>query len=105
VAKAVSRGGGPALFRGVHALTQKEVEVEYRPTRFADFETVKELSGQRPVPVLIDGATVVYDSWKIATYLEDRFPNHPLLFEEQAGRAMTRLVNLWTDSTLHPPLR
>jgi glutathione S-transferase len=51
-----------------------------------------------------DGA-VVYDSWNIALYLEDRFPEKPTLFGGSASRAATRFVNHWADTTFHLPLR
>ena len=78
----------------------KGLEVEYRPTRFADVETIKQLSGQPLVPILVDGATVVHDSWRIALYLEDRFPEWPTLFGDDAARAGARCINLWSDTLL-----
>jgi len=95
----------PFSWRTRFALAHKELDVEYRPTRFCDVETIQKLSGQRLVPILIDGETVVHDSWNIATYLEDRFPDRPSLFGESASRAITRLVNHWADTTFHMPLR
>jgi glutathione S-transferase len=37
------------------------------------------------------------DSWTIACYLEDRYPNRPSLFGEAAGRALSRFVSHWSD--------
>ena len=99
------RRPSPFSWRIRYALTHKGADVEYRPTRFADVETIRQLSGQHFVPILVDGTTVVHDSWKIAIYLEDRFPDRPSLFEGSAGRAATRLINLWSDSTIHLPMR
>jgi glutathione S-transferase len=95
----------PFSWRTRYALTHKDLDVEYRRMRFCDVETIQRLSGQRLVPILIDGDTVVNDSWNIATYLEDRFPDRPSLFGESASRAVTRLVNHWADTTFHLPLR
>jgi glutathione S-transferase len=95
----------PFSWRIRYALAHKELKVEYRPTRFSDVETVKKLSGQKFVPILVDGQTVVHDSWNIVTYLEERFPDRPSLFEGSSSRAVTRLLNHWVDTTLHPPLR
>ena len=94
------RRPSPFSWRIRYALTHKGPEVEYRPTRFADVETIKRLSGQPFVPILVDGATVVHDSWRIATYLEDRFPERPALFGDEAARAGTRFLNLWADTLL-----
>jgi glutathione S-transferase len=95
----------PFSWRVRYALAHKQLDTEYRPTRFVDVETIRNLSGQKFVPILVDGQTVVHDSWNIATYLEDRFPNRPSLFEGSASRAVTRLVNHWADSVLYLPLR
>jgi glutathione S-transferase len=87
-----------------YALAHKALDVEYRPMRHADVETIQNLSGQTFLPVLLDGEVVLHDSWKIAVYLEDRFPDQPSLFGGPTGRAVTRLLNHWADTTLHPPL-
>ncbi len=55
-------------------------------------------SGQDRVPVLVDGDTVVTDSWRIACYLEDRYPDQPSLFGGEGGRSLARFVNHWCDS-------
>ena len=47
--------------------------------------------------MLIDGETSVADSWAIANYLEDRYPDRPSLFGGEGGRAMGRMINWWAD--------
>ena len=49
------------------------------------------------MPVLIDGETSVADSWAIANYLEDRYPDRPSLFGGEGGRAVGRMINWWGD--------
>src|SRR6202795_1394169 len=49
------------------------------------------------VPVLIDGDSSVADSWAIANYLEDNYPDRPSLFGGEGGRAMGRMMNWWGD--------
>jgi glutathione S-transferase len=99
------RRPSPFSWRIRYRLAHKEIAVEYRPTRFADVEKIKELSSQRYVPIIVDGTTVVSDSWKIATYLEDHYGGGPTLFGGPAGRASARFVNIWSDTVLSPPLR
>jgi glutathione S-transferase len=94
----------PHSWRVRYASAHKRLDAEFRPTRFADVETIRNLSGQKFVPILVDGQSVVYDSWNIATYLEDRFPGRPSLFGSPSGRAVTRLVDHWASTTLHLPL-
>jgi glutathione S-transferase len=99
------RRPSPFSWRIRYALTHKGVDVEYRPVRFADVDTIKQLSGQHFVPIVVDGSKVVHDSWQIATYLEDRFADQPPLFGDEAARHTTRFVNLWSDNVLNPALR
>ena len=42
-------------------------------------------SGQSLVPVLVDGGRVVNDSWNIACYLDEAYPDRPKLMEGCAG--------------------
>ena len=44
------------------------------------------------------------ESWDIADYLENIYPEKPSLFGGDAGRAVTGFINAWTNSTLHPAL-
>ena len=39
----------------------------------------------------------VVDSWTIANYLEDAYPDRPSLFGGEGGRAMGRMLNWWGD--------
>jgi len=57
------------------------------------------------VPIIVDGANTVHDSWRIATYIDDRFPNKPPLFGDEVARSTARFVNQWSDAVLNPALR
>jgi len=46
------------------------------------------MSGQRQVPVLKDGTTVVADSTAIATYLDETYPERPVLPADGAMRGL-----------------
>ena len=71
------------------------------PWRFTEKEAIA-ASGQGRVPVLVDGDKVVFDSWSIANYLEDAYPDRPSLFGGAGGRAAARFVNSWVDTAVHP---
>lgn len=58
------------------------------------------LSGQRQVPVLVDGAEVIADSSAIALHLEARAPQPALLPADPAQRAQVLLLEDWADTTL-----
>lgn len=58
------------------------------------------LSGQRQVPVLVDGEEVIADSTAIALHLEERYPDPPLLPADPAARARVLLLEDWADTSL-----
>ncbi len=55
------------------------------------------------VPVLIDEDIVVYDSTIINEYLDEEYPNPPLMPEDSAGRARVRLLEDFADNSFTPP--
>ncbi|HEX3863873.1 MAG TPA: glutathione S-transferase N-terminal domain-containing protein [Stellaceae bacterium] len=99
------RRPSPFSWRIRYALGHKGVPVEFRQVRFADVETIRALSGQHFVPIIIDGDRVTHDSWNIACYLDEHFPDRPSLFGGAGGRGSARLVNHWADSTLGTAIR
>lgn len=58
------------------------------------------LSGQRQVPVLVDGAEVIADSSEIALYLEQHHPLPQLLPSDPQQRAQVLLLEDWADTAL-----
>lgn len=58
------------------------------------------LSGQRQVPVLVDGETVVADSTAIALHLEHSHPQPALLPADAELRARVLLLEDWADTAL-----
>ena len=99
------RRPSPFSWRIRYALAHKGIDVEFKPTRFADVDTIERLSGQRLVPILVDGSHVVHDSWNIARYLESKYQDRPPLFGEAAATLTTRFINQWADHTLNPLVR
>ena len=91
----------PFCWRARLALAHKGLDVETVPWRFTDKDALA-FSGQDKVPVLVDGERTVSDSWAIAVYLEEAYPDRPSLFGGPVGLAVTRFINAWADGTLHP---
>ncbi|MEB3304443.1 MAG: glutathione S-transferase family protein [Cyanobacteriota bacterium] len=58
------------------------------------------LSGQRQVPVLVDGSEVIADSTDIALHLEQRHPVPPLLPADPKQRSQVLLLEDWADTAL-----
>ena len=90
----------PYCWRTRFALAHKGLETQGQPWRFTEADRLA-FSGQGMVPVLVDGETVLSDSWRIAEWLEAHHPE-PSLFRGAA--ATTRFINAWADSVMHPAL-
>ncbi len=90
----------PFCWRAKLALAHKGLAVETVPWRFTEKDVIA-FSGQGRVPVLVDGERVVSDSWAIALYLEETYPERPSLFGGSAAVPVTRFINNWADTTLH----
>jgi glutathione S-transferase len=65
---------------------------------------VPEVEGgvSKTVPVIRDGDRVVADSFTIALYLDEAYPDRPTLFGGKGGEAMARFVERWSQLTVHP---
>jgi glutathione S-transferase len=91
----------PYCWRTKLALAHKGLAVEAIPWRFTEKDVIA-FSGQDRVPVLVDGEKTISDSWAIACYLDDAYPDRPSLFGGAAARAPTRFLNSWADTVLNP---
>ena len=90
----------PFCWRIRMALAHKDLPTEGLPWRFTEKETLAP-TGQGRVPVIVDKGKWINDSWAIANYLEETYPERPSLFGGSGGRAATRFVQGWTDTVLH----
>lgn len=93
----------PFCWRTRFALAHKGLTPNIVAIQFTEADRVA-FSGQGKVPVLVDGDKIVSDSWAIACYLEDTYPDAPSLFSGSGGRELTRMLNHWVDATLQPAL-
>lgn len=91
----------PYCWRARMALAHKGLEVETVPWRFKDKPAIQAFGHER-VPVLVDGDRAVGDSWAIAVYLEEAYPDRPSLFGGPQALAVTRFVKDWADLVLNP---
>jgi glutathione S-transferase len=86
----------PFCWRTRMALAHKGLSAQTIPWCFTDKDAIAPHQSEK-VPVLIDGDNSVADSWAIANYLEDTYPDRPSLFGGAGGRAMGRMMNWWGD--------
>ena len=91
----------PHAWKVLMALAHKGLCADRVPLRFADKDKIA-FSGQTLLPVLVHDHETVSDSWRIALYLEERFPTQPSLFQGDGAAAVTRFVNSWADTQLLP---
>ena len=63
------------------------------------------LSGQRQVPVLVDGENVISDSTAIIRYIEEINPEPKLIPEDPSEEAIMHLIENWADTTLAKGVR
>jgi glutathione S-transferase len=95
-----NRRFSPYCWRIKMSLKHKGLDFETIPWRFTEKAVIAPYKSER-VPVIVDNGHAVADSWRIANYLEDAYPERPRLFGGQQGRALARFYNQWTDVTLH----
>ena len=89
----------PYCWRIRMALAHKGLEAATIPWRFTEKDAINKHKSDK-VPVLLDGERAVNDSWAIANYLEDTYPDRPSLFGGEGGRAMGRMLNWWGDTVV-----
>ncbi|HTP91653.1 MAG TPA: glutathione S-transferase family protein [Xanthobacteraceae bacterium] len=92
-----ARRFSPYCWRIRMALAHKELPVETIPWHFTEKAEIA-ASGQIFVPVLVDKGRWISDSWTIANYLEDAYPNSPSLFGGGAGRSLTHYYSTAADA-------
>ena len=91
-----TRPFSPYCWRTRMALAHKGLDATSIPWRFTEKAAIAP-HGSEKVPVLLHGEQPVVDSWAIANYLEDKYPDRPSLFGGPGGRAMARMLNWWGD--------
>ena len=95
-----NRRFSPYCWRIRLALAHNGQDVEYIPWIFTEKDKIK-FSGQERVPVLIDGNKTVSDSWEIAHYLENEYPETPSL---KMVNGEVLFIKFWSETVLHPEL-
>jgi maleylpyruvate isomerase len=87
----------------VKGLPYEAVPVDLRsPASAQHTPAFLELNPEGLVPVLIDGATTVTQSLAIAEYLEETYPEPPLLPQRPQQRAQVRALTLAIACDIHP---
>jgi glutathione S-transferase len=88
----------PFCWRSRMALAHKGLEFDSTPWRFTETERLA-FAGHVKVPVLVDGDTVVVESFDIARHLDAAYPQAPSLMH--GAPEAYRFIGAWTDTVLH----
>ena len=90
----------PFSWRTRMVLLHKDLPFEVIPWRFSDRSATKD-SGHNAIPVIRDGDRWVGDSWEIALYLDEHYPQKPVM-KDAESRAAARLMMGLCGSLVFP---
>ncbi|MFN0305506.1 MAG: glutathione S-transferase family protein [Burkholderiales bacterium] len=90
----------PFCWRIRMALAHKRLPVEAVAWRFLDKNQIA-FADSTTVPVIVDGANTVADSWKIALYLDEKYNDRMMLFGNEAAVGATLFMRQWTERVIH----
>lgn len=84
----------PFCWRIKYALAHKGFTAEDRPVGFSEIKTIRN-GAFSTVPVLEHDGELIGDSWKIAVYLDQTFPDAPPLFPSLDALHYAQFVERW----------
>jgi len=92
----------PFVWATKYALKHKGFEIESVP---GGFTGILERTGGRSerLPVIVDDGKWVLDSWLIAEYLDERYPERPPLFSGASMKLLTKFLEGWLWTTAIRP--
>lgn len=94
----------PYCWRTRMALAHKGLAFESIPWHFTDTEVIEANSAGR-VPVIVDGGRWVHDSFDIAQYLDQQYPDRPMLMKDDAAVAAAQFTDAWCNFQVFAALR
>lgn len=98
-----TRPFSPHVWKTKMALAHKGLDFDVAPVGFTEIASVED-GATKLVPILRDGENLVRDSFDIALYLEQSYPDRPALFAGDGAMAISRFVEGWSQTTLHPAI-
>lgn len=98
-----TRPFSPHCWKTVLSLAHKGLDFAERPLAFTAIPGI-ENGFSKTVPILRDGEHLVSDSFDIAVYLDEAYPDRPSLFNGEGGKALARFVESWSQTILHPAI-
>ena len=92
----------PFVWATKYALKHKGFDIDIVP---GGFTGIMERTGGRSerLPVIVDDDRWILDSWLIAEYLDEKYPQRPTLLDGQSMRTLTRFLEGWLWTTAIRP--
>src|SRR6187551_2681776 len=89
----------PFVWRTKYALKHKGFDIDLVP---GGFTGIKELTNgfSDRLPVIVDDGRWIRDSWEIAEYLDETYPDRPMLFAGESHKILTKFIDAWAWRTL-----
>jgi glutathione S-transferase len=91
----------PYCWRAKMALAHKGLDVTTVPTIYTRIAEIDN-GASKALPVLKDGDRIVPDSFAIALYLDEAYPDRPTLLGDDATVAACRVIEGWANTALGP---
>jgi glutathione S-transferase len=92
----------PFVWRTKYALAHKGFEIDAIRNGFTGIEELTNGFSNR-VPVIVDDGHWVKDSWAIAEYLDEKYPDRPMLFFGESHKILTKFIDSWLWATAIRP--
>ena len=89
----------PYCWRIRMALAHKGLAMTTVPWCFTEGDALK-FAGATTVPVLVDGDKTLKDSWDIALYLDEAYPDRPKLFDSKQSVALALFFKQWAERSI-----
>jgi len=98
----------PFVWRIKFALQHKGITYESVPMGFSGIRHIGqglvETGAPKTLPIVEYAGVFISESWAIAEWLDEAFPDHPPLFSSQPELAMVRFFDKWFATAVLPPM-
>jgi glutathione S-transferase len=92
----------PFVWATKYALAHKGFEIDIVPGGFTGI--LERTAGRSErLPVIVDDGEWILDSWLIAEYLDEKYPDRPRLIGDPSVKALTKFVEGWLWRTAVTP--
>jgi glutathione S-transferase len=92
----------PFVWRTKYAVAHKGFDMELVPNGFTGIMELTNGFSER-LPVIVDDGHWVKDSWQIAEYLDEKYPDRPMLFNGPGHKELIKFIDAWTWRTAVGP--